>query len=130
MKPTTLRNTVVGLFVGFFLAAAIGIFVAVRIDSARQAQITALAEKQQSEVKRMLAENAVKIDTLQREYNNTVDSLNTVIVGQEVKISRLVFTVQTMKREQLMLQNAITEIRVERDSVLKSLDVHQNLSDQ
>jgi len=130
MKPTTLRNTVVGLFVGFFLAAAIGIFVAVRIDSARQAQITALAEKQQSEVKRMLAENAVKIDTLQREYNNTVDSLNTVIVGQEVKISRLVFTVQTMKREQLMLQNAITEIRVERDSVLKSLEVHQNLSDQ
>jgi len=130
MKPTTLRNTVVGLFVGFFLAAAIGIFVAVRIDSARQAQITALAEKQQSEVKRMLAENAVKIDTLQREYNNTVDSLNTVIVGQEVKISRLVFPEQTMKREQLMLQNAITEIRVERDSVLKSLEVHQNLSDQ
>lgn len=122
-NPKAVRNLVIGLFIGFFVAGGIAIFIAIRLDRAKQAQITALTLKNQQAMANMVKENDQKIQTLADEYARQSDSLNFVIQKQEVKIERLEVTISHLKYEQGVLARELAEFRASRDSVLHDIKI-------
>lgn len=122
-NPKAIRNIVIGLFIGFFVAGGIAIFIAIRLDRAKQAQITALTLKNKFEMEKMVKENAENIANIQADYTRLADSLNIVIERQEVKIERLEVTIGHLKFEQSVLVRELSELRTARDSVLQNIKI-------
>lgn len=124
-NPKAVRNLVIGLFAGFFLAAAVAIFIAVKLDRQRQAEINALSVSQQTEIRKMVADNAEKIEEIERKSQYVMDSLNLVIQKQTLKVESLTSTVSLLKREQRVLMLEIEQIQTERDSLLQGIKLDE-----